>query len=138
MTKNKIEYEGYSIQEIKGPGRYTYLITVDDEFKAVRIFDNELTDEEAENLLIKGYFNRLNPKVILTVEHNGATLTQNEKFYTEVLIPDPDGVVVGGEGYFDQALTEDEAKKTIEVVLKANEERMKAYEERKKAMESAK
>lgn len=136
-TKNKIEYDGYSIQEKFGGNRYEYLIFNGDEIKNLLIYHNELTDEEAEKIL-KDFLKRLNTKVILTVEHKGATLTQNEKYYTKVSIPDPDGVWVGMEGCLDKALTEDEAKKTIEAALKAYEDRMKAYEERKKAMESAK
>lgn len=138
MTKNKIEYDGYSIEEgEKGKHGYAYRIADGNETKAVNIFPNELTDEEAEKVL-KDFYNRLNAKVILTVEHKGVILTQNEKFYTNVFIPSPGEPEVGMEGHLDKALTEDEAKKTIEAALKAYEERKKTYEERKKAMESAK
>lgn len=133
MTKNKIEYDGYSIEE-KGKGKhgYAYRIADGNATKAVHIFPNELTDEEAEKVL-KDFFNRLNAKVILTVEHKGAILTQNEKFYTNISIPNPDGPEVGVDGNLDKALTEDEAKKTIEAFLEAHEGRNKAYEERKNA-----
>ncbi len=132
MTKNKIEYKGYSIEGEgkKGKCGYAYRIADGNETKAVNVFPNELTDEEAENVL-KNFFNRLNAKIILTVNHKGVTLTQDENLYTNISGVKEDECETGMDGYLDKALTEDEAKKTIEAFLKA-------YEDRKKAMESAK
>jgi hypothetical protein len=130
MTKNKIEYDGYSIEEKKGERGYAYRIADGNKTKAVHMFPNELTDEEADNVL-KDFFDRINAKVTLIVEHKGATLTQNEKTYTKVFITNPDGSTTGMDGVFNEVLTEESAKRIIEDFLAA-------YEERKKAAESAK
>lgn len=131
MTKNKIEYDGYSIEEkSKGKHGYAYRIADGNETKAVNIFPNELTDDEAEKVL-KDFFNRLNAKVILTVNHKGVTLTQDENLYTNIVTVEEDRHEIGMDGYKKEKLTEETAKQTIEAFLKA-------YEDRKKATESAK
>ena len=131
MTKNKIEYGGYSIKEEKLTGRYAYRIAGSNETKAILVLPNELTDAEAEREL-KKYVDRLNAKIILTVNHKGVTLTQDENLYTNISGVKEDECETGMDGYLDKALTEDEAKKTIEEFLKAYEERKKAAEDNAK------
>lgn len=61
MTKNKIEYDGYSIQEKFGGNRYEYLIFNGDEIKNLLIY-HALTEDEVKKTIeaaLKAYEDRM-------------------------------------------------------------------------------